>query len=62
MRVVWTKVVEMEAGRSGFGGDIWEVDAAELTDVKPERKRNLGQALDIVQSSDRMRAEKTPRF
>lgn len=32
----------MEAGSSGFGRDVWEVDAAELADVKNEGKRNLG--------------------
>lgn len=60
MTAVWTKVVETEAGSSGFGGDVWKVDTAELADVKNEEDRNLGQALDIVQSSYRMRTEKTP--
>lgn len=41
MIVVWTKVVETEAGSSGFGGDVWVVDTAEVADVKNEEKRNL---------------------
>lgn len=35
------KVVETEAGSSGFGGDVWKVDRAELAHVKNEEDRNL---------------------
>ena len=36
MTVVSTKVVEMEAQDRKFGGDIWEVDTAELAGVRNE--------------------------
>lgn len=42
MIVVWTEVVEMEAGSSGFGGDVWEVDTAEVADVKNEEEKKFG--------------------